>query len=588
MSGTWPARLGGYDVVRPLSVGGMGAVLLAHKKAHGFEKRVAIKVVLPHLLGDADAQALFADEAKLAARFAHPNLVPTFDFGKDEGLFYLVMELVEGPSFLDVVRAKDGPLHPDFAASLVANAARGLAWAHALCDDDGVPLRVVHRDISHDNLHLSVAGVVKVLDFGIANSRNRSQNTTVGVVRGKPGYMSPERVRGEPVDDRADTWSLGVVAYELLAGERLFGGKGERLIDSVLKTTIHPLEDAPAALSTMVEKMLSRDLSRRPRMAEVVAGFDAYLLEAGVPQTPASLLALADADVPGIMRLRRAVGVAVADSGPAEGRPDDVATADVAVSAAVPAAVAAVAAVRDADDVRRTVPLTARVAARGDQAQRPITDRTHTLTVSQPGHRRWVPAAVAAAAVLVVGAGVAVGSGMHRSAAIDASVDDNSIDNSIDNSVDDAAVPVAALVDGGSADGGVDVGANDTDVDGAVEAHVDVDATIDAGTEAASQRSTATVEPRRRRRQRTPTVSSTATVEADVAPAGLIIPDRTPYVDVFLDGKRLGVSPLGSARRPFKIAPGRHQLRLVEAGSGAVVVDRVIDVDAGATITVRK
>ena len=112
MSASWPARLGGYDVVRPLSVGGMGAVLLATKSAHGFEKRVAIKVVLPHLLGDDDAQALFADEAKLAARFAHPNLVPTFDFGLDEGLFFLVMELVEGPSFLDFLRQKNAPSSP--------------------------------------------------------------------------------------------------------------------------------------------------------------------------------------------------------------------------------------------------------------------------------------------------------------------------------------------------------------------------------------------------------------------------------------------------------------------------------------------
>ncbi len=585
MSHAWPARLGGYDVVRPLSVGGMGAVLLAHKSAHGFEKRVAIKVVLPHLLGDDDAQALFADEAKLAARFAHPNLVPTFDFGKDEGLFYLVMELVEGPSFLDIVRNKNAPLQPPFAARLVADAARGLAWAHALCDDEGVPLRVVHRDISHDNLHLSIAGVVKVLDFGIANSRSRSHATTVGLVRGKPGYMSPERARGEPVDDRTDTWSLGVVAHELLSGERLFQGKGPALLDLVISGPIAALQGVPRPLSTLVTRMLSRELSMRPRMAEVVETLDAYLLDAGVAQTPASLLALADTNVPGIMQRRRA---AVADDREANsssaslsplGRPDDVATADIAtVGAGGPI-----------DDVAGIKGAAAGTVAQTAVLVRPTTDRTHTITLSEQGSRRGplLAAAAAVGVVAIIGAGVAMAFLKPAPAATTATTTTIPTTTTTTTPTATATTPTAATTAAATNTLSPSPPAPGADDDSAAVEDADAppDPAVAVIADAADVADVADADKRRRRRRRvTPDATEAKSV---AAPAGLVVPDRTPYVDVYVDGAKVGVSPLGSARRPFALKAGRHTVRLIEAGSDAVVVDRVIEAESGATVTVR-
>ena len=273
-----PKTIGDYEILTTLASGGMGTVLLGEKvTAQGFRKRVAIKVILPHLLGDVGARELFFDEARLAARFSHPNLVQVYDFGEDAGFFHLVMELVEGASVMSIIER--GPVEAAIAARVVVEAARGLAWAHGLKDESGAPLGVVHRDVSPDNLFVTAIGGTKVLDFGIARTRDRAAVSVVGLVRGKPAYMAPEHLLGELIDGRADVWSLGVIFFELLTGQRLFRGDGlalaRRVIEEPLPAALMPLATlAPPALVAIALRMLSRDVVVRLTMAEVVAAFD--------------------------------------------------------------------------------------------------------------------------------------------------------------------------------------------------------------------------------------------------------------------------------------------------------------------------
>ena len=204
----------------------MGEVLLGTTRSKlGFQKKVAIKTVRTDYDDLEDYRTLFFDEAHLAARLNHPNLCQVFDFGEDKGRLYLVMEFADGLSVGRIVlqsqlMKKGIPEH--FAARIVAQAARGLHSAHTLKNDKGENLNVVHRDVSPQNIIVTYDGAVKVLDFGIARSKQRRSVTQMGMVRGKPGYMAPEQARGEEIDHRADIFQLGTVLFELLTGDELF------------------------------------------------------------------------------------------------------------------------------------------------------------------------------------------------------------------------------------------------------------------------------------------------------------------------------------------------------------------------------
>jgi serine/threonine-protein kinase len=233
MSGseTQAPTLGKYQLIGELGHGGMAKVYLALAAGPaGFNKLVVVKQILTHLGEDSDFLAMFLDEARLAARLNHPNVVQTNEVGEDNGRYFLCMEYLEGQPFNRVlarlVTKAAGSARLSLAQQLriLADALSGLHYAHELCDFDGTPLSVVHRDMSPHNIFVTYAGQVKLVDFGIAKAQSSSVETRAGMLKGKVAYMAPEQALGEKVDRRADIFSIGLILWEILAGRRMFKG----------------------------------------------------------------------------------------------------------------------------------------------------------------------------------------------------------------------------------------------------------------------------------------------------------------------------------------------------------------------------
>lgn len=239
--------------------------------AGGFEKVVALKRILPYFGGDEDFITLFRDEARIASTLTHANIAQVFDFGEVDGSLYMTMELVEGADLTtlgDRLRKEGQPMPLATAAFIVAEAARGLAYAHDKRGSDGQPLGIVHRDVSPHNILVSYEGEVKVTDFGIAKATGKVHKTATGVVMGKLRYMSPEQVAGEALDPRSDLFSLGVVLYELLTGGPIFpGDQSLRLAELIHTATIPPPSTqnpaVPRQLDDIVMKALEKSREKR-------------------------------------------------------------------------------------------------------------------------------------------------------------------------------------------------------------------------------------------------------------------------------------------------------------------------------------
>ncbi len=226
-----PRRVGRYEVLAKIASGGMGSVYWARATGpSGFTKDVAIKLTHPHLREHEGATETLLDEAKLAARVKHVNVVEVIDLGEDGDSLFLVMEYVRGASLsaiFSAIRQEQRPLPLPIAGRILVDALRGLAAVHEIVDEEGVSLGVIHRDVSPHNLLVGLDGVTKLTDFGVAKMRNRLIETASGLVKGKAAYMSPEQARAHPLDQRSDVWSAGVVAWEALANRRLFDSSNE-------------------------------------------------------------------------------------------------------------------------------------------------------------------------------------------------------------------------------------------------------------------------------------------------------------------------------------------------------------------------
>jgi hypothetical protein len=277
-------RFGNYELLEKVAVGGMAEIFRA-RAAHGqgVQKTVCIKRIHPALSADAVFVAMFIEEARLGVAMTHGNIVPVFDFGCIDGRYYLAMEWVEG---LDLAalsgRARVVGMRwpPELAAHVVIEVLEGLAYAHQKRDDQGRPLELVHRDVSPSNVLLSLDGQVKLLDFGIARSQAREFETRTGVIKGKPGYMSPEQAIGSHVDARADVWSCGAVLYELVSGERLSDGRRDLQdpeLDAIVRraTNAFPKDRHPSARELQQALFSLLDArGARPRASDLAAFID--------------------------------------------------------------------------------------------------------------------------------------------------------------------------------------------------------------------------------------------------------------------------------------------------------------------------
>jgi serine/threonine protein kinase len=268
-----PLRFGRYEVLFRIAAGGMAEVYAARMVGEGgFEKPVALKRMLPTLAEDERFVQMFLDEGRLAAHISSPHVVQTLDLGRaEDDSLYLVMELVVGVSLSALIRAvlkKRTPFPVPVAVDLLSQAAMGLHDAHEARTMYGQPLQIVHRDVSPQNILVDVSGRVRITDFGVARALERATHTQSGEVKGKIGYFAPEQVRGKDVDRRTDVYALGIVAWEVLAGRRLFAGENPaQTLDMVMSMPIPRLDtlrpDVPPALAEAIAHALERDLSHR-------------------------------------------------------------------------------------------------------------------------------------------------------------------------------------------------------------------------------------------------------------------------------------------------------------------------------------
>jgi serine/threonine protein kinase len=269
-----PARLGRYELLAKIAVGGMAEVFAGRIVGEsGFAKLVAIKVMKEELLGEERFVSMFIDEARVAAHLSHPNVVGILDLGRtDRGVPYLVMDLVIGASISQLLKGDAGldpaPMPIDLAIELTAQAAEGLHAAHEAKDALGTPLEIVHRDVSPQNILVGIDGRARITDFGVARAVARLTRTESGEVKGKARYFSPEQAQGKVVDRRSDLFALGVVLWEMLSLKPLFTG---RTFPDVLRAvSTQPVPDVrqhrpdvPEAVVQVIAHALEKNIEAR-------------------------------------------------------------------------------------------------------------------------------------------------------------------------------------------------------------------------------------------------------------------------------------------------------------------------------------
>ncbi|MDB5220194.1 MAG: Serine/threonine protein kinase PrkC, regulator of stationary phase [Myxococcaceae bacterium] len=307
------STLGGYRILARLRAGAMGVLYLARRIGPaGFSRPVAIKVIHDHLAANKRFARMFVDEAKLSARIDDPNVVRVEEFGQADGRYYLVMEYVHGASLAQTIAVlrKRGRIPIEQAVAMAMQIAGGLHGAHEATDEEGVPLGVVHRDVSPHNVIVSYKGSVRVIDFGIAKARQVGGQTKTGSLRGKLAYMPPEQARSaRTVDRRADLYGVGLVLWEMLTFRRVFDADTDIAILNQIRNPeiIPPSALAPAvpkALDDVIMRTLANDPAQRPATG-------AELQRALADALPAALRVL-PGDIAGLMKKVRAAADAVA------------------------------------------------------------------------------------------------------------------------------------------------------------------------------------------------------------------------------------------------------------------------------------
>ncbi|MBV71342.1 MAG: hypothetical protein CMH52_08325 [Myxococcales bacterium] len=265
-------RFGPYELIDRIAVGGMAEIFRAKRTGvRGFEKIYAVKRLHPRYSQDDDFIEMLVDEARITVQLTHPNIGQTIDLGQIDGHYYILMEFIDGRDLYRVLRRlreADQIMPIEAAAFLAMEACQALQYAHDKKDADGRPLKIVHRDISPQNVLVSFEGEVKLIDFGIAKAELRAYETEAGIIKGKFYYMSPEQARGEILDHRTDIFSLGIVLYEMVTGSLLYKDDDEiTLLSQVRRADIDPPSlirpDIPSRFEQIIMRALAKDRSER-------------------------------------------------------------------------------------------------------------------------------------------------------------------------------------------------------------------------------------------------------------------------------------------------------------------------------------
>jgi eukaryotic-like serine/threonine-protein kinase len=272
MKPTARRRLGKYVLLGRVGHGGMGKIYLAYAPGPaGIEKLLVVKRLHSHLTSDPVLVNSFLDEARLSMALNHPNIVHTYDVGDVDGRYFMVMEYIEGQNLGVLLRtAKRSSAYPSSAlwAGLFLSVLDGLHAAHTARDARGRPLHIIHRDVSPQNILVGYEGLPKLVDFGIAKAAMRVSETDAGVLKGKYAYMSPEQVRGEPLDARSDVFAAGIVLWEMLAGRRLYKADSvvrsvERILTELPISPVRVNADCDPELAKVAFKALQKERQHR-------------------------------------------------------------------------------------------------------------------------------------------------------------------------------------------------------------------------------------------------------------------------------------------------------------------------------------
>ncbi len=275
-----PIPFGKYLLLDRINIGGMAEVWRGKTfGAGGFERIVAIKRILPNIAEDEEFITMFIDEAKITVQLTHANIAQIYELGKISTSYFIAMEYIPGKdlrTIFDRCRKKGEPAPVPLTCYVISKVCEGLDYAHRKKDGMGRDMNIVHRDVSPQNVLISYEGEVKVIDFGIAKAAGKATKTQAGILKGKFGYMSPEQIRGLPLDRRSDIFAVGVCLYEMLTGERLFVGDSDfSVLEKVRKAEVLPPSTynrrVPPELEKIVLKALAKDVDDRYQYANELA-----------------------------------------------------------------------------------------------------------------------------------------------------------------------------------------------------------------------------------------------------------------------------------------------------------------------------
>lgn len=284
-----PQKLGQYVLLDLLAQGGMAQIFKAKTvDAYGLERLVVIKRILPHISADPDYVRMLVDEAKIAVHFTHGTIAQIYDLGCINNDYFIVMEYVDGKTFSQInkrLKQIKRKIPLDILLYCAIEVARGLSYIHNKKDAVGRAMGVVHRDVSPQNIILSYAGHIKIIDFGVAKAHNKEGKTESGVLKGKFAYMSPEQARSDHIDSRSDIFSLGTLLWEMATGERLFKRATNRETVLAIQNT-KPTDasrvrrDIPSAFDKIIKKALQKNPKNRYQDAsDMVIDLERLLFE---------------------------------------------------------------------------------------------------------------------------------------------------------------------------------------------------------------------------------------------------------------------------------------------------------------------